>query len=107
MHPYLRAYLAGIALPTMVIPLILAALKLVALPAVVLVVARWGFGLAGLPLAVVVMMAALPVGSNVLLFSQRYEALEAEASAAIVISTLAFAFTASLWLAVLAALNPS
>jgi predicted permease len=87
--------------------LILAALKLVALPAVVLVVARWGFGLAGLPLAVVVMMAALPVGSNVLLFSQRYEALEAEASAAIVISTLAFAFTASLWLAVLAALNPS
>ena len=31
------------------------------LPALVLVVAHWGFGLAGLPLAVVVMMAALPV----------------------------------------------
>ena len=28
MHPYLRAYLAGIALPTMVIPLILAALMI-------------------------------------------------------------------------------
>jgi malonate transporter len=78
--------------------------KLVLLPAVVLVVAHWGFGLAGLPLAVLVMMAALPVGSNALLFAQRYATLEAEATAAIVASTVAFVATATFWLAVLALL---
>lgn len=76
--------------------------KLVLMPAVVLVVAHWGFGLAGVPLAVVVVMAALPVGSNALIFAQRYRVLEGEAAAGIVISTLAFVVTASLWLAVLA-----
>lgn len=81
---------------------VLTVLKLLVLPALVLVAARWGFGLTGMPLAVVVMMAALPVGSNALIFSQRYGALEAEATAAIVFSTLAFVVTASVWLAVLA-----
>ncbi|MBK9137111.1 MAG: AEC family transporter [Betaproteobacteria bacterium] len=76
--------------------------KLVVMPAVILAVAHWGFGLAGVPLAVVVMMAALPVGSNALIFAQRYHVLEAESTAAIVISTLAFVVTASGWLAVLA-----
>jgi malonate transporter len=80
----------------------LAFLKLLVLPALVLLVARWGFGLGGLPLAVVVMMAALPVGSNALMFSQRYETLEAEATATVVLSTFGFAVTAPLWLAVLA-----
>jgi malonate transporter and related proteins len=79
--------------------------KLLVLPAAVLVVAHWGFGLQGMPLAVMVMMAATPVGSNALLFAQRYETLEAEATASIVISTFAFVFTASLWLAVLHALG--
>lgn len=77
-------------------------LKLLVLPLGVLAAARWGFGLSGMPLAVVVMMAALPVGSNALIFAQRYETLEAEATAAIVFSTLGFVVTASLWLAVLA-----
>ena len=81
--------------------IVLALLKLLVLPALVLVVAHWGFGLTGLPLAVIVMMAALPVGSNALLFSQRYETLEGEATAAIVFSTLGFVATAPLWLAVL------
>jgi hypothetical protein len=76
--------------------------KLVVMPALILVVARLGFGLQGLPLAVVVMMAALPVGSNALIFAQRYRVLEAEATAGIVISTLAFVLTSSGWLAVLA-----
>ena len=76
--------------------------KLIVLPAVVLVVAHWGFGLSGVPLAVLVMAAALPVGSNALLFAQRYATLEAEATAAIVASTVAFVATAALWLAVLA-----
>ena len=52
--------------------------------------AHWGLGLAGLPLSVLVMMAALPVGSNALIFAQRYGTLGAEATAAIVLSTLAF-----------------
>lgn len=79
--------------------------KLLMLPALVFVVARWGFGLGDTALAVVVMMAALPVGNNALLFAQRYRTLEGEATAAIVLSTLAFAATASLWLALLGAIG--
>jgi predicted permease len=84
--------------------LLLSALKLLAMPALVLATAHWGLGLTGTPLGVVVMMAALPVGSNALIFAQRYGALQAEATAAIVFSTLGFAITASFWLAVLAML---
>jgi len=79
----------------------LAAVKLLVLPALVLVIGRWVIGLQGLPLAVVVVMAAMPVGSNALIFSQRYATLQAEASASIVFSTVAFVVTAPLWLAVL------
>lgn len=79
-------------------------LKLLVLPAVVLAVAHWGMGLVGVPLAVVVMMAALPSGSNALMFAQRYDALAPEVTATIVVSTLAFAATASLWLLVLSSL---
>jgi malonate transporter and related proteins len=75
--------------------------KLLLLPALVLVAAHWVFGLAGLPLAVLVMMAALPVGSNALIFAQRYGTLQSETTAAIVFSTVAFVLTAPLWLAVL------
>lgn len=85
--------------------LVIGLLKLLALPALVLVVAHWGFGLQGLPLAVTVLMAALPVGSNALIFSQRYQTQEAETSAAILLSTLAFAATAPLWLALLSRLK--
>ncbi|MBC7938467.1 MAG: AEC family transporter [Chitinophagaceae bacterium] len=80
----------------------LSLVKLLLLPALVLAVARWGFGLSGLSLQVVVVMAALPVGSNALIFAQRYDTLQAEATAAIVFSTLGFVVTASFWLAVLA-----
>jgi malonate transporter and related proteins len=95
-HPVLRGHLRGATAVTLG--------KLIVLPAVVLVVAHWGFGLEGVPLAVLVMMAALPVGSNALLFAQRYGTLEAEATAATVASTVAFVATAALWLAVLALL---
>jgi malonate transporter and related proteins len=67
-----------------------------------LVVAHWGFGLSGLPLHIVVLMSALPTGSNPLIFAQRYRSAEAEATAAIVISTVGFVLTAPLWLALLA-----
>ena len=82
--------------------IVLSVVKLVMMPACVWPVAHWGFGLSGQPLAVVVLMAALPVGSNALIFAQRYRTDEAAATAAIVISTVAFAFTAPLWLAALA-----
>jgi malonate transporter and related proteins len=81
--------------------LALSVLKLLVLPAVVLTVSHWGLGLNGLPLAVVVMAAALPVGSNALIFSQRYNSLQTEVTAATVFSTVAFLFTAPAWLLVL------
>jgi len=74
--------------------------KLLLLPALVLVAGRWGAGLAGMPLAVIVLCAALPVGSNALLFAQRYQTLEHEATTAIVISTFGFVVSAPLWLLV-------
>ena len=86
--------------------IVLSVVKLVVQPLLVLAVARFGFGLAGVPLAIVVMMAALPVGSNALVFAQRYESLQGETSTAIVVSTLAFVITAPLWLAVLHSLPP-
>ena len=46
------------------------------------------------------------VGSNALLFAQRYQTLEAEATAAIVFSTVAFAAVVPLWLALLGHLSP-
>jgi malonate transporter and related proteins len=79
----------------------LCVLKLLVLPTVVLVVSHWGLGLNGLPLAVVVMVAALPVGTNALIFAQRYNSLQGEVTAAMVFSTLAFLLTAPLWLLVL------
>lgn len=80
---------------------VVSVLKLLVQPALVFAVARWGFGFGGVKLAVVVMMASLPVGSNPLLFAQRYQTLQAEASTAIVFSTVAFVLTAPLWLAIL------
>jgi predicted permease len=80
----------------------LSVLKLLVLPAAVLTIAHWGFHLTGIPLAVVVMMGAMPIGSNALIFAQRYRTLEAETTAATVFSTLAFVATAPAWLAVLA-----
>ncbi len=83
------------------VAVVLSTLKLIVLPGVVLAIAHWGFHLNGLPLAVVVMMAALPVGSNALIFAQRYRTLEAEVTAATVFSTLAFVAIAPAWLLVL------
>ena len=83
---------------------LLSFVKLVAQPLAVLAFALF-LGLTGVPLAIVVMMAAVPVGSNALIFSQRYETLPAETSTAIVVSTLAFVVTAPIWLALLHAIG--
>ncbi len=79
--------------------------KLLLVPAAVLGVAHWGAGLSGLPLAVLVVAAALPSGSNALIFAQRYRVLEGEATATIVLSTLGFLLAAPLWLLILARLG--
>jgi malonate transporter and related proteins len=84
------------------VPLGMAVLKLLLLPGLVGACGVWVFHLDGVPLSVLVMAAALPVGSNALLFAQRYQVLEGETSAVIVLSTAGFALTAPLWLAVLA-----
>lgn len=75
--------------------------KLVIQPAIVLLTAYSVFGVRGLSLTVAVMFAALPVGSNVLLFAQRYDAVPAEVTATIVTSTVAYLITATLWLLLL------
>jgi predicted permease len=84
----------------------LTAAKLVLLPALVLAVGYGVLGLRGTPLAVIVMCAALPIGSNALLFAQRYDALTAETTVATVLSTLAFALTAPLWLLLVTFISP-
>ena len=83
----------------------LSLLKLVAMPLVVFAFARFALGLGGTPLAIVVMLAALPVGSNALIFAQRYRTLVSETSTAIVVSTVGFVATAPAWLALLAAIG--
>jgi predicted permease len=75
--------------------------KLIVHPAVVLAVAYFGFGLRGLPLLIIVLCAALPIGSNVLLFAGRYDVLQGETTAATVASTMGFLVTGSLWLVLL------
>ena len=80
--------------------------KLLLIPAVVLGIAHWGLGLNGLPLAVIVMVAALPTGSNALIFAQRYRTMEPEVTAATVLSMVLYVATAPVWLALLAWISP-
>jgi malonate transporter and related proteins len=94
--------LAEHGLPGTVLPTLAQSLgKLVVQPAIVLFTAYVVLGLRGLPLTVAVMLAALPIGSNVLLFAQRYRVLTAEATAAIVVSTVGYLATATVWLLLL------
>jgi hypothetical protein len=48
----------------------------------------WMLGLRGLPLSVMVVAAALPIGANVFLFSQRYKVAEELVTASVVVSTV-------------------
>ena len=52
------------------------------------------------------LLAALPTGSNALIFAQRYRTMETEVTAATVLSTVLYVATAPLWLALLAWLSP-
>jgi len=57
------------------------------------------FGLSGLPLTVMVVAAALPIGANVFLFSQRYKTAEELVTASVVVSTGLALLTLSLVMA--------
>ncbi len=49
--------------------------------------AGWALGLRGVPLAVMVIAASLPIGANVLLFSQRYQVAQQVVTASVAVST--------------------
>ncbi|MBG9390149.1 AEC family transporter [Caenimonas aquaedulcis] len=69
-------------------------------PAVV-AVAGWAIGLSGAPLAVMVLAAALPIGANVFLFSQRYGVAEELVTASVAMSTMLGLVTLTVVMAVL------
>ncbi|MDB5881446.1 MAG: Auxin Efflux Carrier [Ramlibacter sp.] len=68
------------------------------------VLAGWLLGLSGLPLIVMVVVASLPIGANVFLFSQRYQVHEDLIAASVGLSTVLSLLTVSLVLAATAAL---
>ncbi len=74
------------------------ALKLLIHPALVALFAYWILPLEPMAAAVAVLCAALPAGSNALLFAQRYALAERETTAAIVISTVGYGLTITLLL---------
>lgn len=61
----------------------------------------WLLDLRGVPMASMAMAAALPVGANVFLFTQRYKVAEDEVSASIAISTILCLFSLPMILMVL------
>ena len=81
--------------------LALAGVKNLVHPALVAAVG-WAFGLQGAPLAVMVIAAALPIGANVFLFSQRYQVAQDLVTASIAVSTALALLTLSLVMYLLA-----
>lgn len=81
--------------------LLVSALKTVVHPALMYTAGR-AFGLSGLPLTVMVVAAALPVGANVFLFSQRYHKAEEMVTASVAVSTAMAVVTVSIVMALLA-----
>ncbi len=83
----------------------LALLKLLVHP-VLMFGAGWLLGLRGLPLAVMTLAAAMPMGANVFLFSQRYRVAEPLVIAAVGVSTGVALLTVTLTLALLGWFKP-
>ena len=61
--------------------------------------AGWLLGLSGVPLAVMVVVASLPIGANVFLFAQRYQVAEDLITASVGLSTIVALGTVALVLA--------
>ena len=74
--------------------LVLAGIKNLLIPALVALLG-WAMGMRGLPFAVMVVTAALPIGANVFMFSQRYGVAQELVTAAVAISTVLSAVTVS------------
>lgn len=72
---------------------------------ILMALAGWAFGLSGLALSVMVVAAALPVGANVFLFSQRYHKAEELVTASVAVSTAMAVVTISITMALLARWN--
>ena len=66
--------------------LVLTGIKNLLVPALAALLG-WLFGMGGLPLAVMVVAAALPIGANVFMFSQRYAVAEELVTASVAVST--------------------
>ncbi len=81
-------------------PLVQALVKNLLHPLLVAAVALL-LGVRGVPLAVMVLAAALPIGANVFLFSQRYRTSEDLVTASVAVSTALALVTVSLTMAVL------
>jgi malonate transporter and related proteins len=65
----------------------------------------WAWGITGLPMTAMVVAAALPMGANVFLFSQRYEVAEGLTTAAMGLSTVLALFTLTIVMLVMSYLN--
>ncbi len=85
---HLRGALALTVMKNLALPVIVAALS-------------WLLGLRGLALSVMVMAAAMPMGANVFMFSQRYEVAEELVTAGMAVSTMLGLATISLVMALL------
>jgi malonate transporter and related proteins len=97
----LRAYsLQGALRPALAIT----AVKLLLQPLIVWILAAWIFDVPPLWAAVATFTAAMPTGVNAYIFAARYRAGEAEAAAAILLSTVLSVIT--LWIALLLLSGP-
>jgi len=90
--PHLKSAIGLSLLKTVLHPLLMAG-------------AGWALGLRGLPLQVMVVAAALPVGANVFLFSQRYHKAEDLVTASVAVSTALALVTVSVVMVLLAGLG--
>ena len=91
--PHLKGALRISVVKTIVHPLLMAA-------------AGRAFGLHGLALSVMVVAAALPVGANVFLFSQRYHKEEDVVTASVAVSTAMALVTVTVVMALLGRWTP-
>jgi predicted permease len=80
----------------------LALIKNLAFPALVAGLS-WSLGLSGLSLSVMIVAAAMPIGANVFLFSQRYQVAQELVTASVAVSTALALLTVSLVMALLGA----
>ncbi|WP_083239815.1 AEC family transporter [Hydrogenophaga sp. RAC07] len=65
----------------------------------------WALGITGLPLTVIVVAGALPIGANVFLFAQRYDAAQVLTTASMGMTTLVSLFTLSLFMLAMSWIN--